>query len=552
MSIVINNKPNGVNLIDHTNFTNNNEIIQSTNDDYIDIKGRLVVDPSQSEKTYFVGFNTTKTLDECKENCSANKTCLWLEYGKNECHMYQYDNDPNGGILQWSFANYTLPGCFIGDTASLKEERMTTDEKECHEKCIESSECLYSIFNGIGKICYLMPSIINYEYTLSISKDYEKKLKEFKDNIQNKQSYDQVPEENESQPYDGKSEGDGCLNVLALYSLTIVILIVVAIILCIFKRRSDKEKILLYTLSNASNSRSRSKSSPSENMSYLNSGSYLTSGSYFGNTFNASSITINPDTLDSQKHSRSSHSKKSRRKSTGSKAPSVHSISTLCTSNSTPNKNEGDTTQNEKHNLSLSTKKSSYNYSIKTFSAKDPSLTGLSQNIKTLFANSYSGNNDSNTYYDTFSTLSTGSPKIEAPYDSVLYKDSISSNSIKNIYGQHKKQNSSISITIPKISNNTSVNVSPKNNLNGNGVVAVNSPQQPKLIKIKKPVHTKQFSVSRSVYSEPVLPMNTTSSEISLHDDLDGISYIEPQDQISFNANSTLPSVAIVNATKVK
>lgn len=338
----------------------------------------------------------------------------------------------------------------------------------------------------------------------------------------------------------GNQSSDSSVNVLTLYCLTIIILVLVAIILCIFKRRSDREKMLLYALSNASassQSRSRSKSSPSENMSYLNSGSY----SYFGNTFNASSITINPDTIDSQKHSKSH--KKSRRKSNASKAPSVHSISTLCNISS---QNQGDTSQNEKSNqsLSLSTKKSSYNYSIKTFSAKDPSLTGLSQNIKTLFANSYNGVSDNNSYYETFSTLSTGSPRVEPMYDSVLYKDNINSNSIKKVYSKHKKQTSSISITIPKMSNN-SVNVSPKNNYNGGSVVSINSPQQPKVIKVKKPVHTKQFSISRSVYSEPVLPISTTCSEISIHDDLDGISYIEPpQDPISFNANG--------NTTRVK
>ncbi|ORX46240.1 hypothetical protein BCR36DRAFT_585383 [Piromyces finnis] len=315
--------------------------------------------------------------------------------------------------------------------------------------------------------------------------------------------------------------------------------------------------MLLYTLSNItanSQSRSRSKSSPSENMSYLNS------GSYFQNTFNASSITINPDTIEnfSQKHSKgTSHTgtsiKKSKRKSSSSKAPSIHSISTLCNGNSSPN-NVQDNSQNDKsyHNLSLSTKKSSYNYSIKTFSAKDPSLTGLSQNIKTLFANSYNGTSDTNSYYETFSTLPTNSPKIDSSYDNVLYKDNVTSSSIKTMYGQHKKQNSSISITIPKISNSNTINVSPKNSYSAGGnLIAVSSPQQQRVIKIKKPVHTKQFSVSKSVYSEPMLPINTDNSEILLHDDLDGISYIEPQDQISFNGNS-IPSVTIVNTTKVK
>jgi len=318
--------------------------------------------------------------------------------------------------------------------------------------------------------------------------------------------------------------------------------------------------MLLYTISNMtgnSQSRSRSKSSPSECLSYNNTN---LSGSIFQNNFNGSSITINPDNFDNSKYGKSSNNrsssnlKKSYRKSASSRAPSVHSISTLCTTTSNNNtinllsnnssiNGQVDSSINDKsvHIPPLTTKKNStYNYSIKTLSTKDPSLTGLSQNIKTLFANSYSGDNSSiheNFGYSTSNNHSSYSGKStkDFPYEKLINKDSggISNSNVKNKYNQHKKQSSSISINIPKVASSSSISISPKNTKN------ITSPQQPKIVKLKKPVHTKQISISRSVYSEPIVPFNkTTNSEISIkNDDLENIGnlYIDSQEPITIN-----------------
>jgi len=348
--------------------------------------------------------------------------------------------------------------------------------------------------------------------------------------------------------------------------------------LFICKRRSDNEKMLLYTINNMtansqSQSRSRSKSSPSENLSYLNNTNL--SSSFFQNNFNASSITINPDSFDNSKYIKSSNNrsssnlKKSARKSTCSKAPSVHSISTLCTnisnnnianaSNNNNNNNnsssisvsiQGDSTLNDKnsHPPPLMTKKNStYNYSIKTFSTKDPALTGLSQNIKTLFANSYNDNNNNNnnsnslfndssySFSNNRASFSTNSLK-EFSYEKLYNKESntSSSSNVKNKYGHHKKHSSSVSISIPKVASSSSINISPKNTM------TVTSPQQPKIVKLKKPVHTKQISISRSVYSEPVLPFNTAGSEISIkNDEIDGYTPMDSQDPLTINNNTS-------------
>ncbi|OUM59123.1 hypothetical protein PIROE2DRAFT_15428 [Piromyces sp. E2] len=574
MSVIKHN--NKVNLIDNKISTPNTtpSVTKEDNDSnaitFIDVEEKLAVKQDDSKNSSFLEEITSLNLEQCKMKCIENHSCHWLQHDdvNNNCYLYTYKHNNNNNenlLFHWRYSNSTVQDYTI-ERGKEDGSYPVTKEEECHKRCklLKNSICLYSVYSKVDNKakCQLYNIYENKNYTLSFFADYGNRLELMKED----KEHPVDPEEGIMKNEEEENTGEDYPIVFAVYGSIIILLVLVVIVIFFFKKRNDNEKMLLYTLSHGtmnSQSKSRSRSSPSENMSYLNSGSYLTSGSYinngsyFGNTFNASSITINPDSMENQKHSKSlSHSgsnmKKSKRKSSSSKAPSVHSISTLGTNNNNTPNNQGDTTQNDKshhnNNLSLSTKKSSYNYSIKTFSTKDPSLTGLSQNIKTLFANSYSGMNDTNSYYDTFSTLSTGSPKVElSSYDNVLYKDNVSSSSIKNIYGQHKKQNSSISITIPKISNNNSVNVSSKNNHNGN------SPQQAKVIKIKKPVHTKQFSISKSVYSEPALPLTTTSSEISLHDDLDGISYIE-QDQISFNANNTIPTIAIVNnnTTNVK
>jgi len=376
-----------------------------------------------------------------------------------------------------------------------------------------------------------------------------------------------------------------------LYGLTIIILVLVAIILFICKRRSDNEKELLYALSNMngnsqsrSRSRSRSKSVHSENLSYINN--TRLSASLFPNNYNLSSITIAQDNLDNSKYMKNSSSlntsniRKSYRKSISSKAPSVHSISTLCTStsvnnnanththnnnnntntntnntttttnnntttNTSINNGQGDSTLNEKSNhlLSLTTKKNStYNYSIKTLSTKDPSLTGLSQNIKTLFANSYSSdtssillnNNDNGNGNGGNTRASISGNIISKDYNfdksfntkennnnnngngiSSSNNNNSSNTNVKNLLNHHKKQSSSVSIiNIPKVASSSSIN---KNS-------------QPKMIKLKKPVHTKQISISRSVYSE---------SELSLRDELDKNNfYLDAQEALSLNTIS--------------
>jgi len=326
--------------------------------------------------------------------------------------------------------------------------------------------------------------------------------------------------------------------------------------------------MLLYTLSNVtanSQSRSRSKSSPSENMSYLNSTNLSTS--YFQN-INASSITINPESYENTKllknYNGGTNFKKSSRKSVSSKAPSIHSVSTLCTCNSNNNLNNlnnnglsSDLNFNEKghHNLSLSTKKSQYNYSIKTFSAKDP--TGLSQNIKSLFANSYTVNGfDTNSYNDNCSMYNNpsivGSPKGEQ-HDTISHKDLNSSNII-NMNG-HKKQPSSISINIPKVGSSASI---PKNTINGN-VASIATQPQSKVVKLKKHIHSKQFTISPEFSSEPNTPINSINSTnstddyVQIHSDvIDSVNFADSRENLLFNTDNTSTNVSTVSVTKVK
>jgi len=353
------------------------------------------------------------------------------------------------------------------------------------------------------------------------------------------------------------TENQSNINTFTLYGLTVIILILIAVILCICKRRSENEKLLMYTLSNVtanSQSRSRSKSSPSENMSYLNNNNL--NNSYFQN-MNASSVTINPETLENIKlmknYNGGTNFKKSSRRSTCSKAPSVHSVSTLCTNTSNNNNNNNNNTNdgNEKghHNLSLITKKSQYNYSIKTFSAKDP--TGLSHNIKSLFANSYTVNGfDTNSYNDNCSSIYntlTSSPNIEPSHDNNLNKDFINSNN-------HRKQSSSISINVPKGSSSSStINISPRNSINGT-IVSVTTQQQPKIVKLKKSLHTKQLPVTPTGFcTEPVSPINSTDDYIHIdNDEVDSEGIPNGQDNLLFNTDNTVTNIATISVTKVK
>jgi hypothetical protein len=487
-----------------------------------------------------------------------------------ECNYYRLL--PSSNLFQWKYGNnivfsYSLPI----NTTNVNPIKSLCSPIECNEQCKLDENCLYTISTfdgGNGRdpdkkdICSRFDAIIDENYVISYYKEVAEKLNiPLFSQINNtfSQENQNINDVEATDPY-YKDENPYNISSTLLYGLTIIVLVLVAIILFICKRRSDNEKMLLYTISNMtgnSQSRSRSKSSPSECLSYNNTN---LSGSIFQNNFNGSSITINPDNFDNSKYGKSSNNrsssnlKKSYRKSASSRAPSVHSISTLCTTTSNNNtinllsnnssiNGQVDSSINDKsvHIPPLTTKKNStYNYSIKTLSTKDPSLTGLSQNIKTLFANSYSGDNSSiheNFGYSTSNNHSSYSGKStkDFPYEKLINKDSggISNSNVKNKYNQHKKQSSSISINIPKVASSSSISISPKNTKN------ITSPQQPKIVKLKKPVHTKQISISRSVYSEPIVPFNkTTNSEISIkNDDLENIGnlYIDSQEPITIN-----------------
>jgi len=442
--------------------------------EFID-KSERYVNPKEFESFEELDIDS---LDECKIECKNNKKCHWLQQGENKCYLFSFTENDEFQIQLWGSS--TINGYTFNNKISEKTDKKQYgySEDDCFNECFNSDLCLFTIYNKEEISCQLVNMKKNKKYTISYFSDLPQMIGKDVDPIP-------VPED--------YSKNNMTIDTvtLYLYGLTIGILILVAVILYIFKKRSDNEKQILYTLSANANSqsRSRSKSSPSDNLSYLNSGTYFQ---------NASSVTVNPDYPDGQKPYKGSNMKKNKRKSTGSKAPSIHSISTLCTNTSNPN-NQADT-------LSLTTKKSSYNYSIKTFSAKDPSLTNLSQNIKTIFANSYNGtnevsNNNPNNYYDPFNTLSTSSSKMDI-HDNGYIKDSAN----KNIYTHHKKRNSSISINIPKNSNGSTISVSsPK--------LSYSSPILPnKVIKIKKPLHAKQFSVN-NIYPDSGRINNSYTSD---------------------------------------
>jgi len=500
---------------------------------FTDLPGKIAITSEEIDNT--IKPQSSNSLEDCKNKCIHDNKCAWIQYNGVEKNCYLFPLGPKDEcFLQWKDDNehnnvvygYNLLGSKSKPTITLRN----TNFQECNEKCREDTNCLYSVYEmeeDLTSTCDKYYYIENKNYVLSYINEINHKLElqTYEDIICNIPQNVENPEEKKIEDTT-RGNDNKMIGTISMYGFTIIILVIIAIILLICKKRSDKEKLLLYTLSNAANNvqtRSRSKSNPSETGSYINSNSLHQN----------SSITINPESMDGQKfksltHSASSY-KKSSRRSVSSRAPSIHSITTLCNNNNL-NNNQGDT-QNDKshHNLSLSTKKSSYNYSIKTFSAKDPSLTGLSHNIKTLFANSYSNSNsmDNNSFYDTYSSLSN-SPKIE-PANEPVYKDNTS---FKNLYNNnHKKQSSSISIEIPKVGSSSSLSSPNKNN----------SSQTTKLVKIKKPVHTKQFSLSRDIYSDTFIDMNTNLTEISIqnNDEIDKSSISESPENLSFNTSHT-------------
>jgi len=542
---------------------NNSGSVEITVDGYTDISDKVIIKDFEKENGIrYLLKKENYTLNKCKEECNATEDCAWLQYLDKNCYLFSYEYEINK-IFQWKISEYSLQEQIISlkNVSPLKKEGLNSGD--CHENCISDSHCIYSIYDEITEVCDLYYSQDKKGATLSFSNEKLITPTPIKKELYNNETVNNRDNGNDDPQYGINTR----ISTFTLYGLTVIILVLIAIILCICKKRSENEKMLLYTLSNVtanSQSRSRSKSSPSENMSYLNNTNLSTS--YFQN-INASSITINPESYENTKLLKNysgTNFKKSSRKSISSKAPSIHSVSTLCTCNSNNNLNSlnnnglsTDLNLNEKghHNLSLSTKKSQYNYSIKTFSAKDP--TGLSQNIKSLFANSYNVNGfDTNSYNDNCSMYNNpsiiSSPKVEQ-HDTISHKDLNSSNII-NMNG-HKKQPSSISINIPKVGSSASI---PKNTINGN-VASIATQPQSKVVKLKKHIHSKQFTISPEFSSEPNTPINSINSTnstddyVQIHSDvIDSVNFADSRENLLFNTDNTSTNVSTVSVTKVK
>jgi len=532
---------------------------------YEDVIGKVLINVDNTENQREANLISKKgnlSLEQCKEECNKDQECTWIQhYNKkeNECYLFKFAQTQTKKYIQWQKSDYELKNYTINLNEKFPHvNKQESSSAECHEECIKSSNCMFSIFenetsntNKCTLYYYEEQSGATLSYVLDPIKKMEINTKQI-----NEIKFNNTIPRNEMDDGYSDTENQNNINIFTLYGLTIIILILIAVILCICKRRSENEKLLMYTLSNVtanSQSRSRSKSSPSENMSYMNNNNL--NSSYFQNV-NASSVTINPETLENIKlmknYNGGTNFKKSSRRSTCSKAPSIHSVSTLCTNTSNNNMNNNNNTidgsDKGHHNLSLITKKSQYNYSIKTFSAKDP--TGLSHNIKSLFANSYTVNGfDTNSYNDNCSVYNslTSSPNIEPSHDNNLNKDIINSNN-------HRKQSSSISINVPKGSSSSStINISPRNSINGT-IVSVTTQQQPKIVKLKKSLHTKQLPVTPTGFcTEPVSPINSTDDYIHIdNDEVDSEGIPNGQDNLLFNTDNTVTNIATISVTKVK
>jgi len=251
--------------------------------DFVDVVGKLVFYPNDPifEK-YKIKLENSIALDECKSRCKSLDRCVFVQYRKTDSLCGYYTLLPSSNFFQWHaydrpIISYSLPY----NTTQINIQKSYGTINDCHELCQNDINCLYSITSISNEqktrkeICNRYNAISNNDYILSYYKEAEEKLHVDRVNTNDTMPF-QEPISNDmdnGNPYFGKDEGIYNMNSSILYGLTIVILVLIAIILFICKRRSDNEKMLLYTISNMtansqSQSRSRSKSSPSENLSF--------------------------------------------------------------------------------------------------------------------------------------------------------------------------------------------------------------------------------------------------------------------------------------------